>query len=73
MRTNIEIDDKIMQKAMRSGGFKTKRETVEAALKMLAVRRVSYQKLLGLAGKVEFDAAYDYKVMRSGNTSARKK
>jgi len=73
MRTNIEIDDKIMQKAMQSGGFKTKRETVEAALKMLAVRRVSYQKLLGLAGKVEFDAAYDYKAMRSGNTPARKK
>lgn len=73
MRTNIEIDDEIMQKAMRSGGFKTKRETVEAALKMLAVRRVSYQKLLGLAGKVEFDAAYDYKTMRSGNTPARKK
>ena len=73
MRTNIEIDDKIMQNAMQSGGFKTKRETVEAALKMLAVRRVSYQKLLGLAGKVEFDAAYDYKAMRSGNASARKK
>jgi len=67
MRTNIEIDDKLMQKAMRSGGFKTKRETVEAALKILSVRRVSYQKLLRLAGTVEFDAAYDYKSLRAGH------
>lgn len=64
MRTNIEIDDTLMQKAMRSGGYKTKKETVEAALKMLSARRVSYQKLLGLFGKVEFDPAYNYKAMR---------
>lgn len=38
MRTNIDIDDEIMQKAMHSGGFKTKKETVEAALKLLSQR-----------------------------------
>ena len=64
MRTNIDIDDKLMQKAMSCGGFKTKKETVEAALKMLSQRRVSYQKILDLCGKVEFDPAYDYKAMR---------
>lgn len=64
MRTNIEIDDTLMKKAMRSGGFKTKKETVEAALKMLSARRASYRKLLGLFGKVEFDPDYDYKAMR---------
>jgi antitoxin ParD1/3/4 len=63
MRTNIDIDDKIMKEAMRSGGFKTKKETVEAALKMLSGRRASNQKLLGLFGKGEFDPAYNYKAM----------
>lgn len=66
MRTNIDIDDKIMQDAMRAGGFKTKKETVEAALKMLSARRVSYRKILDLTGKVEFDPDYDYKAMRKG-------
>ena len=64
MRTNIDIDDKIMLEAMRSGGFKTKKETVEAALKMLAKQRVSYQRILALCGKVDFDPAYDHKSMR---------
>lgn len=36
MRTNIEIDDRLMAEAMAAGGFSTKRETVEAALRLLA-------------------------------------
>lgn len=35
MRTNIEIDDKLMSQAMRSSGETTKKGTVEAALRML--------------------------------------
>lgn len=35
MRTNIEIDDKLMKAAMKSSGAKTKRETVEAGLRTL--------------------------------------
>ena len=35
MRTNIEIDDKLMKEAMRSANTKTKKETVEAGLRML--------------------------------------
>ena len=64
MRTNIEIDDKIMQEAMRSGGFKTKKETVEAALKVLTKQRKSQRKILELFGKIEFDPAYDHRKMR---------
>ena len=66
MRTNIDIDDKLMQEAMRSGGFKTKKETVEAALTILSKRRLSAKKILALCGKVDFDPAYDYKSMRKG-------
>ncbi|HTV60734.1 MAG TPA: type II toxin-antitoxin system VapB family antitoxin [Verrucomicrobiae bacterium] len=40
MRTNIEIDDRLMSAAMRSSGARTKRATVEAGLKLLVqVRR----------------------------------
>jgi Arc/MetJ family transcription regulator len=36
VRTNIEIDDRLMTEAMRATGLKTKRETVEAGLRLLA-------------------------------------
>ena len=35
MRTNIVIEDSLMKKAMRCGGYKTKRETISAALHLL--------------------------------------
>ena len=35
MRTNIEIDDTLMANAMKATGLKTKRETVEEALRRL--------------------------------------
>ncbi|HEU0189276.1 MAG TPA: type II toxin-antitoxin system VapB family antitoxin [Gallionella sp.] len=69
MRTNIDIDDKIMQDAMRSGGFKTKKETVEAALKALTRQRRSQQKILKLFGKIEFDPAYDHRKMRESKAA----
>jgi Arc/MetJ family transcription regulator len=35
VRTNIEIDDALMARAMKLGGTRTKRETVDRALKLL--------------------------------------
>lgn len=35
MRTNIEIDDKLMKDALNATGLKTKKETVELGLKTL--------------------------------------
>src|SRR5258706_15255530 len=35
MRTNIEIDDRLMREAMRSSGKRTKRAAVEAGLRLL--------------------------------------
>jgi len=35
MRTNIIIDDDLMTKAINASGYKTKKETVEQALKLL--------------------------------------
>ncbi|MFZ0815521.1 MAG: type II toxin-antitoxin system VapB family antitoxin [Candidatus Sulfotelmatobacter sp.] len=36
MRTNIDIDDRLMQEAMRRSGARTKRAAVEAGLRLLA-------------------------------------
>ena len=35
MRTNIDIDDRLMRQAMRSSGARTKRAAVEEALRLL--------------------------------------
>lgn len=49
MRTNIDIDDKLMKAAMKAAGTKTKRETVEAGLQAL-VDRKKRLKILDLKG-----------------------
>lgn len=58
MRTNIEIDDKLMRSAMKSGRYKTKRETVEAALKLL-IQRKEQLKLLDVLGSVKWEGDLD--------------
>jgi antitoxin ParD1/3/4 len=58
MRTNIEIDDKLMAAAMKAGGYVTKKETVEAALRILARKR-AYQKVLALGGKLNWEGDLD--------------
>ena len=49
MRTNIEIDDKLMEDTLRVTGLKTKREAVELALQTLLrlERQKDFRKLKG--------------------------
>jgi Arc/MetJ family transcription regulator len=54
MRTNIEIDDALMRRAMRSARVRTKRATVEAALKLL-VRMKRQQGIRRFRGKVKWE------------------
>jgi Arc/MetJ family transcription regulator len=54
MRTNIEIDDELMTKAMTVSGHKTKRETVEAALALL-VRLKSQEHIRAARGKLRWE------------------
>ena len=35
MRTNVVIDDKLMDVAIKASGLKTKKDTIEAGLKLL--------------------------------------
>jgi Arc/MetJ family transcription regulator len=52
MRTNIDIDERLMREAMRSSGARTKRAAVEAGLKLLAETHAqgSIRKLRGKVG-----------------------
>ena len=54
MRTNIEIDDELMAKAMTAGPYKTKREAVEAGLRLLA-RQAAYREILKWEGKLKWE------------------
>jgi len=56
MRTNIVIDDDLLDAAMRAGAFKTKKDAVEAGLKLLA-RQAAYRDILALRGKLHWDDA----------------
>ena len=58
MRTNIEIDDELIQKALRLSGLKTKRAAVEAGLRML-IRVREQEEILKLAGKVHWQGNLD--------------
>src|SRR2546427_11233969 len=52
MRTNIVIDDRLMEKAMRAAGLTTKRAAVEAGLHLL-IRGKAQSGIRRLRGKVE--------------------
>jgi Arc/MetJ family transcription regulator len=54
MRTNIEIDDHLMRKAMRVSGARTKRAAVEAALRLLIQTR-SQTGIRRLRGKINWE------------------
>jgi len=63
MRTNIEIDDELIEEAQRLSGLKTKRAVIDAALRMFV--RVQHQKdVFQLAGKVKWEGDLD--AMREG-------
>jgi len=59
-RTNIVLDDKLVAKAMKLAGVKTKKAAVEAALKAF-VRKPDYSGLLALAGTGVIADDYDPK------------
>ena len=54
MRTNIVIDEKLMAEAMKAGPYKTKKDAVEAGLKLLA-RQAAYREILKWRGKLNWE------------------
>ena len=62
MRTNIEIDDKLMNDTLRATGLKTKREAVELGLRTVLLLR-QQEKIRQLRGKVTWEG--DLTAMRT--------
>ena len=54
MRTNIVIDEELMAQAMKAGPYKTKKDAVEAGLKLLA-RQAAYREVLKWRGKLRWE------------------
>jgi Arc/MetJ family transcription regulator len=54
MRTNIEIDDRLIRDAMRKTGARTKRAAVDAALRLL-VQTHAQGSIRRLRGKVVWE------------------
>lgn len=63
MRTNIAIDNDLIERAMKISGVKTKKDMVNMALEEY-VRRHNQKNLLDIAGKIRLAEGYDYKAMR---------
>lgn len=60
MATNLSIDPKLLDEALRIGGEKTKKATVTKALEEYIARR-RQKKILELFGTLEWNPDFDYK------------
>ncbi len=65
MRTNIVLDDQLVQEAQALSQIKTKRELIEQALKEFVAhrKRLNLRELKGMGG---IRSDYDYKGLRAG-------
>jgi Arc/MetJ family transcription regulator len=53
MRTNVAIDDVLMESALKVSGVKTKKDTIEEALKLL-VQIKNQENIKGFRGKLKW-------------------
>lgn len=63
MATNLAIDDKLLDEALRVGGHKTKKATVTEALREYILRR-RQARVVELFGKIDFDPSYSHRAQR---------
>ncbi|MCL6257798.1 type II toxin-antitoxin system VapB family antitoxin [Aquiflexum sp. TKW24L] len=54
MRTNIEIDEKLMDEILQKTSIKTKKEAVDTALREF-LRKIKLQELADLRGKIKWE------------------
>ena len=63
MATNLSLDTELLEIALKISGLKTKKETVNLALKEFIQKR-KYAEILTLFGTIDFDCDYDYNKAR---------
>ncbi len=66
MRTNIDLEDKLVEEAFSLTGLRTKKELVHLALRELIKSRKK-RNLFDLSGQIQFSDDYDYKKLRNMN------
>jgi len=64
MATNLAIDEKLLCEAKRISGLKTKKDTVNEALKEYVLRRKQGE-IVDLFGGISYAEDYDYKKLRT--------
>jgi Arc/MetJ family transcription regulator len=65
MRTNINLDDQLVEDAFKLSRARTKRELIQEALEEFVQSRRRLD-LLDLEGRIKFAKGYDYKQAREG-------
>jgi len=63
MRTNIDIDEKLLEDAFSVSQVRSKKDLIHEALREY-IRLKKRKDLTDLAGTIEFYAGYDHKVLR---------
>ncbi len=63
MPTNLALDDRLIEKARRTGRHRTKKQAVTAALEEYIKRREQLR-ILSLFDTVDYDPKFDYKALR---------
>ena len=63
MATNLAIDDRLLDEALRVGGHRTKKDTVNEALAEY-IRHRKQAMVVELFGTIDIDPTYDYKANR---------
>ena len=58
MRTNVVIDDRLMNDALKTSGYRTKKDVIEEALKLL-VRFNGQRSIRRLRGKLKWEGDLD--------------
>jgi len=64
MATNLQIDDKLIPKAAKLGGHRTKKAAVTQALTDY-IHHLRQEKILSLFGTLNYNPGYDYKEQRA--------
>ncbi len=58
MRTNVDIDDDLMDEALKSSGLRTKRQAIEEGLRLL-VRVHGQERIRKLRGALKWEGSLD--------------
>jgi hypothetical protein len=65
MTTHLSVDPELIEQALNVSGEKTEAAVITMALQEFIAGRRRQKAMLDLAGKLEWDAEYDYKETRS--------